>query len=314
MVNRPVLAYGSASQESSLHVRSIVDFLKAYLKPHVTKRKSNERNKQIFQSIIDISSEYRLDFKESMHKQISFAINEIGSLPGWFVEEKYFERCWNNYNKYLESNKEIKKYMTKLNRRDITETEQKIDTVFFATNAIYESLKKSYPQVHKIAIIEFLDSDMPFDLYNLSNLTYLNIINAFDIMQKKTDRFQKRIHMVRGDIRKVRKEACDYERILQPMFLKLQMVLELDYLLKFYIKVSNANRMDDMFTVIPLTTEKLDKTKFYDTLDYYREKTFEFAVFLNREYNMILPSVNDVNNIAMHEFRNNIGHILVNYA
>ncbi len=314
MNNRPILAYGTATVESSLHTRSVVDFLSSYLKPHVTKRKSKERGHRGYGSVMDISSDHAIDFKGTMHKQILFITSETGNLPKWFDTNSYFEKCWANYIKYLEKNKEVKKYITKLLRRDITEAEQKLDTIYLALAAIEESMIKAYPNLHKNAMIEFLDSDLPFEVFNLFNLSYLNAVNVVGLMRKKVDKFQASYHMLRGNVKKLNMAANEYERVIQPLLLKFQIALEMESLFKFYIKVNNANKLEDMFELIPLTTTRLEHTKFIESFSHYKELTYGFAEFLYEKYNVRNSMISDVGSTPFLEFRNGMNEILVNYA
>ncbi|OLB92289.1 MAG: hypothetical protein AUH25_00900 [Thaumarchaeota archaeon 13_1_40CM_38_12] len=292
----------------------MIDFLISYLKPHIVKRKNKERSRQSYESVMDISSDYQIDFKETMSKQISFIIGEIGELPNWFNKDAYIERCWSNYSTYLERNKEVKKYMVKLERRDVTNIEQKLDNFFLAIESIYESLLKLYPKLHTNAMKEFLDSDLPFEMFNVSNLAYLNRINAFDIIKQKTDAFQSSYHMRRGNTKKTQMAANDYDKYVQPIYLKLQRALEAEGLFKLYVKINNVKEMDEMFVLTPLSIKKMDATRFTYSLDYFREETYGLAEFLSSAYHKKIPSLNDTESMAMRGFRNDVGQILVNYG
>lgn len=312
MSSVPVLASGFAVKEDSLQIRSVIDFLKSYLKPQL-KQKNIGQNKKMHDNTTGISSEYQHDFKETLTEQILFLLNEI-SLPSWFDKTEYVELCWRNYMKYLENNKDVKKYMAKLDRKDITEVEQKLDTVYLAMNAIYESTLKLYPYLHKTSMIEFLDSDLPLELFTLNNQAYLNRINALEILQKTTDKFQASIHLHRGNIMKVHMISHDYENVIFPIFAKMQKAIDSEMLLKYYVKLNNSNEMNDMFVVMPLKMQRLDESRFNHSLDYFREETYRIAEFLSKSYNKRLHSANDVNGWTMREFKNNVGQILLNYA
>ena len=308
-----MLVTGLVVKEESLHVRSIIDFLKAYLTPPQIKQKNIEQHQRIHGNTKRVSSEHHHDFKETLTEQILFLLNEL-SLPTWFDKTEYVERCWQNYAKYLENNLDVKKYMTKLERRDVTQMEQKLDAVYSAINAIYESTLKSYSQLHKTSMTEFLDSDLPIELFTVNNQAYINKINVFEILRTETDRFQVSLHLHRGNSHKVDTISHDYERVILPIFTKMQKAIDAEMLLKYYIKINNSDEMNDLFVTKPLKLERLDISKFNNSMDYFREQTYYIAEFLSKTYNKKLHEVNNVDEWEMREFKNNVGQILLNYA
>ena len=308
-----MLVTGLAVKEESLHVRSIIDFLKEYLEPKHVRQKNIEQHMRIHGNTKGISSEHNHDFKETLIEQILFLLNEM-PLPTWFDKTEYVERCWQNYAKYLENNLEVKKYMLKLERRDVTQMEQKLDAVYSAIDAIYESTLKSYLQLHKTLMTEFLDSDLPIELFTVNNQAYLNRLNAFEILRTETDRFQVSLHLHRGNSHKVDTISNAYERVILPIFTKMQKAIDAEMLLKYYIKINNSDEMNDMFVVKPLKMERLDISKFHNSFDYFREQTYYIAEFLSKTYNKKLHEINNVDGWEMREFKNNVGQILLNYA
>lgn len=234
--------------------------------------------------IMDMSYDERPDLEKITSSEIEFAAGKVSFNASWFTTQKYME-LWNRYLlKFLTEHANIQKSF------EIIQTdypESWIDQCIAARDllvAISSVMRDSYDDWHKRSMAEFCDSDMPLELYNLYNISYMEKISVTRTFADDVDKLRGKLWRVRSDHKKTTKELSLFEeqhRNISRLFAK---VSHSEIVLRFYLKSNNAKEMKDMFRPIPITLDGDDAEKrFRIYFNDFKKNLFELTGILNKE-------------------------------
>ena len=162
---------------------------------------------------------------------------------------------------------------------------------------------------------EFLESDLPLELYNLYNLSYIGKTTVIKSIMINLTKLQTRLHLVisnEGKIVTELRKFNNHHKILLEMFMSTS---SSEFTLKFFLKSANAKDVEDLFRTKPLTLNTItEKKRFEEYLDNFRQNLFKLTNHLDKKYLDELILLNSSDSEAFDDFAKNLRHIILRYA
>ena len=176
-------------------------------------------------------------------------------------------------------------------------------------------LQTFYDQWQRKIMAEFLESDLPLELYNLYNLSYIGKTTVIKSIMISLSKLHTRLHLVRfneGKIVAELRKFIKHHKILSEMFTSTP---RSEFVLKFFLKSSNAKEVEDLFRTKPLTLNTItEKKRFEEYLDNFRENLFKLTNHLDKKYHDEFVLLNSSDSEAFDDFAKNLRHIIFIYA
>ena len=176
-------------------------------------------------------------------------------------------------------------------------------------------LQTFYDQWHRKIMTEFLESDLPLELYNLYNLSYVGKTTVIKSIMISLSKLDTRLHLVISNEGKIVTELRKFNKrhkILLEMFMSTS---SSEFTLKFFLKSANAKEMEDLFRTKPLTLNTItERKRFEEYLDNFRQHLFKLTNHLDKKYHDELILLNSSDSKAFDDFAKNPRHIILRYA
>ena len=146
-------------------------------------------------------------------------------------------------------------------------------------------LKDSYGQWHRKIMAEFLESDLPLELYNLYNISYIGKTSAIKSLMADLARLRTKLHLVRSNERKITSELKEFEKCYRSLSKTLTRASRSESTLRFFLKTVNAKELDDLFGTKPLALNSgTERERFEEHLGEFRQSLFELTNHLDKRH------------------------------
>ncbi len=234
-------------------------------------------------SVIDLTPDERPDLEKITLSEIEFVADKISFNASWFTTQKYME-LWKEYLlKFLTEHAEIQKPFKTIQTNFPDNWIDQFMLVRDLLNTMYSVIKDSYDNWHKKSMAEFCDSNLPLELYNLYNLSYIEKISVVRTFACDLAKLQHKLHLVRSDHKKITNELSVFEeqhRNISKLFAEMS---RSELVLRFYLKSNNAKEMKDMFRPIPITLDDAAEERFRIYFNDFKKNLFDLTNILNKE-------------------------------
>lgn len=298
----------------SLNPRPVLDLCLLRLQPILRKQTLKKDGLKMTQTTLDFTIDNKgLDLETFTVKQRSFMIDEVGDLPNWFDRKEYIERYWKNINNFLLENKDLKRQIDGLKENKIS-NEKRVEVFKPLLDKLYDVLINISPQWYTVNMAEFLESDLPFDLYDMYNISFLNRLIIIDVIRHNISNLLTRLHVHRSDETKSQHDVSYFTNQMEHLMIARMAASDAEDLIRFYIKLANAENMDEMFVVKPLSMKKMNMDKFGKYFHQYSESTTALSKTL-KEYlpQVSLPQIAFPESHTIPEFQHDLGQYVLKY-
>ena len=271
--------------------KSAVLYVLQHFQPSLRKKIASKH--YLKKTIIDLTPDEQPDLEKIISSEIEFVANQVSFSANWFSTDDYL-KLWKKYfAKFLNEHVEIQEFLQTFESDFPEDTNEQFGLMIDSLTRLTFLLKTSYNEWHRKSMAEFLESNLPLELYNLYNLSYIEKISVMKSLVGDLIRLQGRLHLVRANERKIRVELTKFEkqqRKLSGMFAKLS---RSELTLRFFLRSNNAQELEDLFKTKPLTLNSNTEDKFTVYFNKFKQSLTEMTSFLDEKYldeDMVLNS------------------------
>ena len=296
-----------------LNPKSVLDYFILNLKPVIQKQTIKKEGMKITRTILGTTVDNsNLDLKTLTFKQRTLLIEQLGEMPSWFDKDEYLERVWKSYSDFLDNNKELKDNLENLNQQ--TFSESNIQKVRRVIDLLYNHTVDTSEEWYSKSMAEFLESNLPFELYDTYNISFLARLNMLEAIKFKFRKLQTSIYLTRSNLQRFRHSVSIFKTEMTPLVIARLKSSDTEDLLRFYIKINNAKKMDDLFNIIPLDVKNLDAKKFKTYYKLYKQYTDELLDVLDHLYQSEPHELAYPKSTAIKNFHKDLGNHMLKYA
>lgn len=305
------LTSGLKTYEKYDYAKSSIMYILEHFKPHMTMTK--EGPMYLRKPYIDFSPDTKPDIEKMITSEILFVIDKIGFLPNWFNTTEYMQKWKKYFYDFLNEHNDLKKLIDKLESGVTLTPDDEYDIIINSFKKLNEAFRNSYEVWHEKSVAEFLDSNLPFELYGLYNLSNLYRIATLDMIVKNITDFSFHMHLSRGNSKKMDAMSNSFDKKMRIISNQLTSLTRSELIVRMFLKLKNSKTIDDLFTLIPLKLAKEDEAKFNDYLDSFRNSVQQYTGVVEEVHlNKSMELLENKEKIFL-DFKNDIREILVNY-
>ena len=305
------LTSGLKTYEKYDYAKSSIMYILEHFKPHMTMTK--EGPMYLRKPYIDFSPDTKPDIEKMITSEILFVIDKIGFLPNWFNTTEYMQKWKKYFYDFLNEHNDLKKLIDKLESGVTLTPDDEYDIIINSFKKLNEAFRNSYEVWHEKSVAEFLDSNLPFELYGLYNLSNLYRIDTLDMIVKNITEFSFHMHLSRGNSKKMDAMSNSFDKKMRIISNQLTSLTRSELIVRMFLKLKNSKTIDDLFTLIPLKLAKEDEAKFNDYLDSFRNSVQQYTGVVEEVHlNKSMELLENKEKIFL-DFKNDIREILVNY-
>lgn len=283
------------------------------MNPVIKKEIIKKQGLKMTRKILDFTIEDNnyLDLKTLTTKQRSLLVDEIDPLPSWFNKDEYIKKYWKSFEKFLSENKSLKKQIDSFQEKKSVGNVEKFQPVI---QELYDVTLKISDKWYTANMAEFFESDLPFDLYDRYNISFTNRLKILEVVKNNIRLLVTKLHLHRSNEIKTQHDLDYYKSQMEHLVAARMAASDAEDLLRFYIKIRNATSMDDLFKIIPLRMDKLDKQTFKEYFEQFKHSTNELTNLL-RIYlpQNKMPSTIYPESKALDGFKRDLGQFILNY-
>ncbi len=260
------------------HARTALSVIVQRLDPQISKENVNPYTST---TGIRLYSDEKLDVEKIFENEFTDAIETVSLSPDWLKVSDALAYWKNSFDGFME-NTSLSNVFNEICLSKLS-YDQQIEMITTTTKMLQEYLIKSYEQWTKTSMIEFLNSDLPLELYNLYSFSYVSKIT---VLQKITDlinNFSRDVYVVRGDERKMLRKFLHFKDRLEEINDHMQTTYRSELVLRLFLKCISGEKTSDLFTLIPLTISN-HKDKFETYLTEFRDNIYRFVQFLDADF------------------------------
>ena len=225
------------------------------------------------------------DMEDVARENLKNAIKDIRHIPEWFVIDAYLERWTANFQRFL--NRENHTKLLNNNKNKI----ESLDDIVNVLESSIRVMNMEFENWHKKSLKEFLESDLPLDLYNLYTTSYIERVRAMDHMVQ-------RLYTLRQKAYSRPKNSHNTPKILTGLYggnykeilWALSGTLRSELTLRMYIMLINGKNVNDLFESKPIKLKGDKALAVY--VDKYKENLFGLITALAKS------GINDSNLIS----------------
>ena len=285
-----VLTTNFPSYDKHEYAKSAVLYVLSHFKPNLNKKSMGKH--YLKKTTIDLFPDEQPDLFKIIYSDIDYVTNKVGFDDDWFSIDNYLALWKKNFTKFLNEHTEVQESLDSFisNSNDIYE---QFEMIIDSLSKLSSIMKISYDEWHQKSMAEFLDSDLPLELYNLYNISYIEKISAIRSLVGDLMRLRNMLHLVRSDERKIKNLLAKFEKNTNTLSKSLTELSRSELILKFYLCSKNAKNLDDFFKAIPLKLDKNSEVQFRLYFNSFRSALFTFTKSVDRKYldeNIVLNS------------------------
>ena len=298
----------------SLNPKSVYDVCFLRIKPTIKKEVIRKQGLKMTQTILSMTAENKsLTLEGFTEKQRTLLLEEIGELPTWFNKEEYISKYWASFEKFISENKELKTEIDKV-MKNTNSSSTKPESYKTILDKLYDVTVNVAPAWYTANMAEYLESDLPFELYDMYNISFLNRIRVLDVVRNSVSQLSTKLYLHRSDDVKMQYDINRFGSDFEYLMAARMAASDSEDLLRFYIKLKNAKSIDELFTVIPLTVKKLDMKKYQQYFKQYKESLNEITAYLTSYlHHKSMPPIAYPESEAVHGFQHDLSQFVSKY-
>ena len=276
------LTAGFESYDRQEFAKPAAIYVLQHLQPRLERNPTTEH--YVKKTTINLMPDEQPDLDKIISSEIEFVVDKVRFNAEWFTTGAYL-KIWRRYfTEFLDKNTTIQESLHSL-RSDSDDTSEQFGLMTNSLKELRWMLRTSYEQWHRKIMAEFLESDLPLELYNLYNISYIGKTSVIKSFIGDIARLQTKLHLVRSNERKITSELKKFEKCHENLSKTLTKVSRSESTLRFFLKAANAKEMEDLFRAKPLTlNSSTERQKFEEYLGEFRQSLFELTNRLDKRY------------------------------
>ncbi len=276
------LTVGFENYDKQEFAKSATIYVLQHFQPSLKKKATSEHYMK--RTMIDLMPDEQPDLDKMISSEIEFVVDKVRFNADWFTTDAYLNLWKKYFTEFLDENTEIQELLQAL-RSDPDDTSEQFSLMMDSLTKLRVVLRASYDQWHRKIMAEFLESDLPLELYNLYNLAYIGKTSAIKSLTVGLAKLQTRLHLVRSNERKIAAELREFEKCHKRFSEALTKTSRLEFTLRFFLKAANAKELEDLFKTKPLTLNtNTEKKSFEEYLGKFRQSLFELTNHLDKKH------------------------------
>ena len=253
-----------------------------HLQPRLEK-KTTPRH-YVKKTVIDLMPDEQPDLDKIICSEIEFVVDKVHFNADWFTTSAYLNLWKKHFTEFLDESTEIQK-LRQAFRSNPDDTDKQFGLMIDSLKRLRRMLRTSYNQWHRKIMAEFLESDLPLELYNLYNISYIGKTSAINSLVTDLIRLQTRLHLVRSNEKKTKAELKGFEKRRRRLSEMLMGASRSESTLKFFLSAANAEELGDLFRTKPLTlNSNAEREKFEEYLGEFRQSLFKMTDHLDKRH------------------------------
>ena len=263
---------------------------------------------------IDMMLDEQPDLDKIIRSEIEFVVDKVRFNADWFTTDAYLKLSKRYFTEFLDENKVIQESFEAL-QSNLDDTSEQFSLMINTLKELRLMLRNSYDQWHRKIMAEFLESDLPLEMYNLYNISYIAKISAVNAFVADLTKLQTKMYLVRSDERKMTFELKEFEKRHRRLSEMLMRASRSESALRFFLKTANAEELEDLFKTKPLTLNSdIERRRFKEYLDEFTQNLFELTNHLGKtrfDKDMML---NSSDSESFDDFDKRLRQIVLKYA
>lgn len=274
------LTVGFESYDRQECAKSAAIYVLQHFQPSLEKKTTPKH--YVKKTIIDLMPDEQPDLDKIISSEIEFVVDKVRFNADWFTTDAYL-KLWKRYfTEFLDENTTIQESLQAL-RSNSDDTSEQFGLMMNSLEELLLTLKDSYNQWHRKIMAEFLESDLPLELYNLYNISYIGKASAIKSLVADLARLQTKLHLVRSNERKITSELNEFEKCHRRLSETLTRASRSESTLRFFLKTANAKELEDLFRTKPLTlNNSTERKRFKEYLGEFMQSLFELTNYLDK--------------------------------
>ncbi|MDE0525602.1 MAG: hypothetical protein OXI27_03260 [Thaumarchaeota archaeon] len=253
-----------------------------HLQPRLEKKTTPRR--YVKKTMIGLMPDEQPDLDKIIYGEIEFVIDKVHFNADWFTGTAYLNLWKRHFTEFLDENTEIRE-LRQAFRSDPDDVNEQFGLMIDSLKRLRQVLRASYAQWHRKIMAEFLESDLPLELYNLYNISYIERTSAINSLIADLTRLQTRLHLVRSDEKKTMAELKEFEKRRRGLSETLTRVSRSESALRFFLRAANAKELEDLFRTKPLTLNNdTEREIFEGYLGEFKQSLFEMTNHLDKRH------------------------------
>lgn len=277
-----VLTSNFQSYDKQEYAKSAVMYVLSHYKPNIHKKTIGKH--YLKKTSINLFPDEQPDLFKIISSDIDYVTNKVGFDADWFSTDGYLALWKKNFTKFLNEHAEIQKSIDSFTSNSDDDMSEQFTLMINSLSKLSSIMKMSHDEWHQKSMAEFLDSDLPLELYNLYNISYLEKISAIRSLKREFTDLHNTLHRVRANDVKIRNELVKFEKRTSALSKSLSQLSRSEFTLKFYLCSKNAKNLDDFFKVIPLKLDENSKEQFKLYFNSFKNNLFTFTKFVDKKY------------------------------
>ena len=234
--------------------------------------------------MIDLMPDEQPDLDKIISDEIESVTDKIRFSADWFTTGAYMN-LWKRYHtEFLDENTKIRESLQSLGTYP-NDTNEQFRLLINLLEGLRRVFKASHDQWQRRMMAEFLESDLPLEMYGLYNISYIRKMLAIKSFSVDLAKMQTRLHVVGSDEKKITAELKKFENNHRGLSKALAMTFRSEFMLRFFLKAVNATELKDLFKTKPLTLNtSTERNRFAEYLDEFRQSLFELTGRLDKKH------------------------------
>ena len=276
------LTVGFESYDRQECAKSATMYVLQHFQPSLEKKTTPKH--YVKKTMIDLMPDEQPDLDKIISSEIEFIVDKVRFNADWFTTDDYL-KLWKRYfTEFLDENTAIQESLQAL-RSNSDDTSGQFGLMMDSLKALRLMLRDSYDQWHRKIMAEFLESDLPLELYNLYNISYIGKVSAIKSLAADLARLQTKLHLVRSNERKITSELKKFEKCHRRLSVTLTRASRSESTLRFFLKTANARELEDLFRTKPLAlNNSTERKRFEEYLGEFTQSLFELTDHLDKAH------------------------------
>lgn len=276
------LTVGFENYDKQEFAKSATIYVLRHFQPSLKKKTASEH--YVKRTMIDLMPDEQPDLDKMISSEIELVADKVRFNADWFTTDSYLNLWKKYFTEFLDENTEIQELLQAL-QSDPDDTNKQFSLMMDSLTRLRIVLRTSYGQWHRKIMAEFLESDLPLELYNLYNLSYIVKTSAIKSFRADLFKLQTKLYLVRSNERKITAGLREFEKHHKKLSETLMKTSRAEFTLSFFLRAVNAKELEDLFRTKPLTLNtNAEKKRFEEYLDKFRQSLFELASHLDKKY------------------------------
>lgn len=303
---------GFESYDRQEYAKSATLYVLQHFQPSLGKKTTPKH--YVKKTIIDLMPDEQPDLDKIISSEIGFVVDKVRFKADWFTTDDYL-KLWKKYfTEFLNENTMIQESLQAL-QSNSDDTSEQFGLMMDSLRELRRMLRDSYDQWHRKIMAEFLESDLPLELYNLYNISYIGKASAIKSFVADLTRLQTKLHLVRSNERKIMSELREFEKCHRRLSETLAKASRSESTLRFFLKSVNAKELEDLFRTKPLVlNSSAEEKRFKKYLGEFTQSLFELTNQLDKIHLNEDIMLNSSDSVSFGDFDKELRQAVFNHA